>query len=70
MVPETVKKRLKKYLNSAQKKVLASQKRDLTKADIHGLFEEIICKVFGFNKQSDLIDLQINGKLCFYFIRH
>ena len=66
-VHEAVKKRLIKYHVATQNKIVASKKRELTKANIQGLFEEIICKVFGFNKQSDLIDLQINGKLCFYF---
>jgi len=66
-VPEAVNKRLKKYLNATQKKIVASKNLDLTKANIKNLFEEVICKVFGFNKQSDLIDPQIDGNLCFYF---
>lgn len=66
-VPEAVNKRFKKHLNATQKKIVVSKKRDLTKADIQGLFEEVICKVFGFNKQSDFIDPQIDGDLCFYF---
>ena len=65
-VPEAVNNRFKKYLNATQKKIVASKKRDFPNVNIQGLFKEIICKVFGFNKQSDLIDPQIDGNLCYH----
>lgn len=66
-VSEAVKKRLTKYITSTKNKIVDAKKRDLASSDIQVLFEEIICKIFGYDKQSDLINVPIVGNLCFYF---
>ncbi len=58
-VPKAVESRLKKYVSSVQNRIIDAKEHILTKTEILGIFKYIACNIFGFDEQSELIDLSI-----------
>ncbi len=67
-IPEITKKRLKKRISKAQKSIVNAKNKHIDeKEELLNIFKQIVCNIFGFNGQKELIDLSIIG-MSYYYI--
>jgi hypothetical protein len=67
---QAVERRWNKHIGPAKKLIVDASKDILTQTEILDLFKNIVCNIFDFDEQSDLVDLSIVGApSCYLGIR-
>jgi hypothetical protein len=66
-IPKPLRTRFKEHLINAQDQIINAEKNHVeSKEDLLNIFKYISCHIFGFNEQTELIDLSISDVPYFY----